>query len=440
MASHLQASKRDSSGATTNPVEENSPRPLRSYENLMVLVLTIAGGVAALDAQAVFYLMPFIAKEFSLTDGQIGFIGSAVLIGWAVGGLAIARVSDRIGRRKPFLIGAFCCFAVLSGLSALATGFLSLVAARFLIGISEGPVIPVKQAIVIAESSPKRRGLNMGIVQNFGAQLLGTLIGPILFVAIGQIWGWRLAFFVAGIPGLAVVLLVWFLLREPGNPDCESAALAPAAPSTPSATSMVGLLRVRNIVLCMLIALCSVAWFFILLTFMPLHLIRVEQLSATSMSAVMSVIGLAGMASSILVPYLSDRFGRRVAISVFSAIGALAPLGVIYAGGNPWAIAVILFLGCQMLGTFPLVMATVPQESVAAASGASATGMVIAIAQIGGGTVGPIAAGWLAERVGSDSPLWLALAFALCAWALSPFIRETRPQRNEPGGFPVGAG
>lgn len=414
------------------PVLASSRRQLNRYENRMVIVLAAAGGVAALDAQAVFFLMPFLASEFALSNEQIGFIGAVVLVGWAVGGVLLARASDRTGKRKAFLVGAFLCFALLSGLSALAIGFVTLLLARALIGLAEGPVIPVKQAIVMAESTPSRRGLNMGIVQNFGAQLLGTLIGPILLVAVAQSVGWRWAFMVAGVPGLIVAFLIWRYIREPA---VATRPLAPIRESSISAPSRgwLHLLGNRNLILCTLIAMASVAWFFIMLTFLPLHLVRTLNLSSDLMSIIMSLIGLAGVTSALVVPMVADRKGRRVAIWVFCAVGAIAPLGALFAGSNVWFIGATLLLGCQMLGTFPLIMATVPQESVNPADAATATGLVIAVAQLGGGAVGPIAAGWLAGRVGSDGPLLLSAALALIATGLAPFLRETKPGRSESG-------
>ena len=79
----------------------------RRYEFTLVLILMLAGGVAAVDAQTVFYIMPFIAQDLHLDNTQIGLIGSAVLVGWSLAALGVALLSDRMGRRKPFIVGAF---------------------------------------------------------------------------------------------------------------------------------------------------------------------------------------------------------------------------------------------------------------------------------------------------------------------------------------------
>jgi predicted MFS family arabinose efflux permease len=290
-----------------------------------------------------------------------------------------------------------------------------------MIGISEGPVIPVKQALVMAESSPARRGINMGIVQNFGAQLIGTLLAPIVLVAIAERVGWRMAFLVAGIPGLIIAAMIWLFLREPpvvGSPSDDAAGV--------TRPSFWRLLCNRNVALCVLIATASVAWFMIMLTFLPLYLVNEGGFSPSIMSVVMSVIGLAGVTSAIIVPYLSDRLGRRVVIISFSAVGALAPFGALLSGSNGLLIGASLLAGCQMLGIFPLIMATVPQESTTPQDRAAVTSLVIAMAQIGGGALGPVAAGWLASLGGDGAALALSGCFAAISLLLAPFLRETR--------------
>ena len=152
--------------------------------------------------------MPFVAEEFALTDGQIRILGIATVAGWSVSGIVVGLMSDRSGKRKPFLIAAFVGLAVLSLFSAATLGFLTLFVARVAIGLAEGPVVPVKQTLVIAESLPKRRGLNMGIVHNFGGQLLGSLLGPLIMVSVAAYVGWRGAFLVAGLPALVVAFLI----------------------------------------------------------------------------------------------------------------------------------------------------------------------------------------------------------------------------------------
>lgn len=399
-----------------------------SYELRLVVILCLAGGVAALDAQAIFYLMPFIADEFALTDGQIGFLGSAVLVGWSLSGLALGLISDRVGKRKPFLIGAFLCLALLSSLSALATGFFTLFLARFLMGMAEGPVIPIKQTMVIAESNPSRRGLNMGIVQNFGAQLLGSLLGPLIMVAIATQLGWRPAFLIAGLPALIIAFLIWQFLREPAVEALPGAA-APVQVQHSGPDGGIArlwrLIRIPNVLLCIAIATPGVAWYFILLTFVPVILVRELGFTPGQMSQAVAMIGAAGVISAALVPGLSDKLGRKWLVVAFCLIGTAAPLGVYFAGSSSLIVGGSLFVGCLMAGTFPLVMATIPQENVPSADRATATSLVLCVSQLGGGVLGPLVAGELAEQVSAFAPILLAIGLALAAALFATLL--TRP-------------
>src|SRR5581483_9744830 len=216
-----------------------------SYENRLLLILTLGGAVAALDAQSLFYLSPFVATSLGLNNTQIGVVSSIVLLTWSISGYVIGSASDRTGRRKPWLVGTFVVFAACSFLSGLAGSFAVLLGARLLMGLAEGPVIPVSQSIMIRNSSPHRRGFNMGLVQNFGAQLVGSLIAPIALVQVAGTLGWHAAFYLAGIPGLLVALLITAFVNEPvgDSPRLEEPAQSPSARALAAHTLPSGVLQ-----------------------------------------------------------------------------------------------------------------------------------------------------------------------------------------------------
>jgi len=397
-----------------------------SYENRLLLILTLGGAVAALDAQSLFYLSPFVATSLGLNNTQIGVVSSIVLLSWSISGYVIGRLSDRSGRRKPWLVATFVMFAACSFLSGLAGSFAVLLGARLVMGLAEGPVIPVSQSIMIRHSSPHRRGFNMGLVQNFGAQLVGSLVGPIVLVQIATTLGWHAAFYIAGAPGLVVALLIAaFVSERTGNSPAPDAAT-----QHPAALGLSGLVRVRNVRLCMLISCCVVAWYFLLLAFLPLYCVRVLRMTATNMSVVMSAIGAAGVLSALLVPALSDRIGRKTVMIVFSFGAVVASMAPLYVGNGLVPLIALVFVGCLTLGTVPLFMATIPLESVPSGDAASATALVMGVGQISGGFLGPALGGVLADRWGLPVPLWMATGAAVLAGLLALRLTETAPRRS----------
>lgn len=395
-----------------------------SYENRLLVILTLGGAVAALDAQSLFFLSPFVVDSLGLNNAQIGVLSSVVLLSWSISGYVIGHLSDRTGRRKPWLVCTFVLFAMCSFFTAWASSFAMLFAARVLIGLAEGPVIPVSQSIMIQNSAPHRRGFNMGVVQNFGAQLIGTLVAPIVLVKVATLFDWHAAFYLAGAPALIVALLIALFVNEPAPVGPGISTVRPAS----AGWDVLRLLRVRNVHLCVLIACCVCAWYFILLSFLPLYCVNVLKLSAADMSYVMSAVGAAGVVSALVVPALSDRFGRKSIITLFVLASITAPLAPIYFGTSLLLLISLVFVGCLVLGTVPLFMATVPLESVPARDAAAATGLVMGLGQTIGGFSGPAIGGMLADQWGLSVPLWIAAGVTVVGAMVCTCLRETAPR------------
>jgi MFS transporter, ACS family, hexuronate transporter len=189
----------------------------RLYPWVLVGLLSYNFGVVYFDRNTLNFLMPLIQPELHLSNKQVGMLGSALSLSWAFAGLAVGRLSDVLGRRKLILVVAALVFSAASVLSGWAGSFAMLLVTRLLMGLAEGGVMPISQALVSAEVDPARRGLAMGVAQNFGANLLSNFLGPIVVVGFGLAFGWRRAFYLAAIPGVAAAFLMLWLVRRRGN-------------------------------------------------------------------------------------------------------------------------------------------------------------------------------------------------------------------------------
>src|SRR2546422_266322 len=185
------------------------------YEQRLIWVLGITFGFLFFDRNAASFLMPFIARDLNFTNQQVGIIASALSFTWALSAFLGGALSDRTGRRKAVLLASAIAFSLCSALSGLAGSFLALFAARFLMGLVEGPFMPVCQSLLASESDDSRRGHNMGVMQNFGSNLLGSFAAPLVLVSIATHWSWRSAFFLAGVPGLVMAVLIARYVHEP---------------------------------------------------------------------------------------------------------------------------------------------------------------------------------------------------------------------------------
>ncbi|MRJ20305.1 MFS transporter [Pseudomonas haemolytica] len=389
------------------------------YENTLLCVLFLTFGFVFFDRLALAFLFPFMANELQLSNSHLGMLSSVLALAWALSGALVGAWSDRRGVRKPLLIIAVILFSLCSALSGLVTGFLSLLLFRGIMGLAEGPILPLSQSLMVEASSPHRRGLNMGLLQGSAAGLLGAVIGPPVLIALAEAYGWRHAFIVSLVPGLLIAWLIWRYVRN------DEPRQAPRV-SDPAAGNRLALLRSRNIVLCTLISCVFLTWFIILISFTPTFLVSVRGYSPSSMGAIMSCLGAAWVLWGFGVPAISDRIGRRPTLVLFSLVAACCPLALLFAP-SPLMLGVLMVLTYTGLGCFTLFMATIPAETVPREVMATALGMIMGVGELVGGFVAPTVAGFAADRFGLSIVMWMSCGGALLAAVLALFLKETAP-------------
>jgi MFS family permease len=410
------------------------PREAKRYENLLVVVLFLAFGFVFFDRQAVPFLFPFISEELGLTNTQLGVITGVLAVTWALSGAAVGKLSDKLGVRKPILIAAILAFSTFSALSGLVSGFLSLLLIRALMGIAEGAVLPMAQSLMIEASEPQRRGLNMGLVQTTSSGLLGGVLAPPIIVGLAQVFGWRTAFYLTIIPGLLIALWIWRTVRErpPASPLLQDdGTWAEPAGHKPSVGEVI---RMRNIWLCMLIAVCMLTWFILILTFTPTYLVTVAGFTPGTMATVMTFLGVAWVIWGFITPAISDRIGRKTTLIVFSAVGVFCPLAVVFIG-SPVALSIAVLVTFVGIGCFSLFMATIPGETISHGALATALGLVMGIGEISGGAIAPVIAGIASDAWGLQSAMYIAAGGAAIAALLATGLHETAPRVLERRGI-----
>src|SRR5580658_8208855 len=404
--------------------ETAQPRSV-SYQVGLVGLLSLNFGILFFDRNALNFVMPFVKPDLGLTNTQVGLTASALSFAWALSALFIGAAADRGGRRKLFLIAATVAFSLCSFISGLATSFLMLLGSRLLMGLAEGGVAPISQTITALAVSPARRGLAMGVMQNFGSNLLGSFAAPVLLVAFATAWGWQRAFFLAGIPGLVSAWLLWRFVREPGNAAIQSPVL-----KEPLASRLGQIMRHRNMVLCAIISILLVSYLVICWSFAPLFLTQVRGFSPRSMSWLMGTLGISATVTSFVVSGISDRIGRRPVMIFTSYLGGILPLGALYYGGSTWILAGMFFFGWALTGLFPLFMGTIPSEFFFTGKTTTAMALVMGTGEVFGGVLSPTLAGWAADRSGLAAPLWIMFGLCVTAGTLALSLSETAPVKQ----------
>ena len=393
----------------------------RAYELRVLILLGLAYGFAYFDRMAMTFLSPFVQADLSLSNTQVGALGSGLSVTWALGAYFVGRWSDSLGKRKPFLLAALVVFSFCSVLSGMAWSFGSLFATRVVMGAAEGPFLPICLAIMVAASADSRRGLNAGIVQNVFGAILGTALAPIVLVWLAETYDWRTAFYAAGVPGLILAVLIWRMIAEPAKTPAEQAAKAPALP-------IWAMLSQRNIATCAIVSCFAVGSAVIGSIFMPLYLNGPKGIDPGTWSWMMAVVGFCPAVGAVLLTALSDRIGRKLPVIVGGLMMAIGPLGLLHVDGSPAVLTAFMFVGWMGMGIFPLFMGVIPAETLGRAMAATAMGLVVAVGELTGGVFGPIVAGLLADNYSLDTALWLQIALALGGGITALALKETNPR------------
>ncbi|MDB5690333.1 MAG: major facilitator superfamily protein [Sphingomonas bacterium] len=406
----------------TDPSRGGAARPPRAYQIGLVALLSINFGIVFFDRNSLNFLMPFVQPELGLTNTMVGVLAGAMSFTWALAAFGMGRLSDKLNSRKGLLILATIIFSVCSFLSGLAQSFALLLGARLLMGAAEGGIMPISQTMVAQAVDPKHRGVAMGVTQNFGSNLLGSFVAPVLLVAFAGTLGWRNTFYLAGVPGLITAALMWWYIRNDPPLPVEIATV-----DRPK-SSLGAVFGDRNVMLCALIAIVLVSYFIITLAFLPIYLTGQRGYDPQTMSWLIGALGLSATANSFITPALSDRIGRKPLMIFAPILGVMIPLAAMYYHGPALLLGVIFGLGWALNGIFPMFMATIPSESVDARHAATAIGLCMGLGEFLGGVLSPALAGMLGDAFGLNAILWVLMALCLLGAALATGLRETAPR------------
>lgn len=310
-----------------------------------------------LDRYMLSVLVPAIKAELSLSDAEIGFInGFAFSIFFAFAAIPIARVADRMSRRKVIAI-SFAIWSAATAVCGLCKTFVQLAIARVVVGVGEAGATPTSHAIIADLYPPERRGLALAIY------VIGSPVGLLIGFATGgwiaDNYGWRAALFAFGIPGLILAAVVWAILPDPPRGFSEPGRAVP--PARPLRDDLAYLWQRHSFrCVCAGAACFALAWFGVML-WLPSFFVRSHNMTVTNVGAWLGVaIGVAQGTGNYLSGLLSDRIGRHDPRRYFwiCTVAMLSPLpfhafAVLWTTPTPALIALFFpfMLGMLMTGS-----------------------------------------------------------------------------------------
>jgi predicted MFS family arabinose efflux permease len=204
---------------------------------LPVALLWGVGLLNYVDRQIIFSQFTLLRHDLHATDAQLGLISSVFL--WIYGAVSpfAGYIGDRWGRKGVILI-SLVVWSAATFLTANAQSVNALLATRALMGFSEAFYLPAALALITARHGAHTRSLATGIHQS--GLYTGIVIGGAWGGWMGEHYGWRPAFTILGVLGIAYGLVVAMFLRDDGERSAR-ASVFPAMANVARAPGFVGL-------------------------------------------------------------------------------------------------------------------------------------------------------------------------------------------------------
>ncbi len=188
-------------------------QPTPSYRRYVLFILTGVYTFNFIDRQILVILAEPIKADLDLSDTQMGLLtGLAFAFFYVLLGIPIARYADK-ANRKNIIAVSLTLWSGMTALSGLSQNYLHLLLARIGVGIGEAGGSPPAHAIISDYYPPKKRATAISIY-TLGVYI-GIFLGFLIGGLIGEAYGWRIALFSLGIPGILYALVVYFTVKEP---------------------------------------------------------------------------------------------------------------------------------------------------------------------------------------------------------------------------------
>lgn len=382
----------------------------------LCLVINLVDGF---DLLVTSFVGPSITREWHLSPSGVGVLLSGGLAGMAIGGLFLAPLADRMGRRTLTL----ACLALASlGMLAAAVSqdFGQLLACRAVTGAAVGAMAASLPVLTSEYANHRRRGLVVALITTgYG---LGSFVAGIASSLLVGSYGWR-AVFVFGSVLTAVLLAAglrylpesmdYLVARRPRHaldklnrilasmgraPEAELPAARSASASASRKVVFESLFRGGNAVRTVLVWMAFIAaqlMFYFASSWTPSLLLKAGMSNQQGISGGV-LFSLGGITGAVLLGLLVSRLGPRRLTAAYFIIGALALiLFSVSLGTLATALAVAVLVGLFLNGTVTGINVIVPSLYPAEAR-ATALGLAVAVSRLGA-VLAPLIAGFLLQ-------------------------------------------
>ena len=344
-----------------------------------------------------------IKDSFNLTDAQAGWLPSLLQVGVALFLIPSAVLADRYARRKVIMVMSLI-WSVFTIATGLATQMWQLLLARFMVGTGEAGYQPAGQTW-LGLTFPKEirtRILSIFMMCMPMGVALGLFVGGYLLSATGD---WRTAFFVFGVPGIILAIIAFFL------PDYKAARKQGEGALSKAYFSQWGdLFKIRSYWLFIITTTLLYFMVFAIQAWMPTAVMRTYDMDPLMVGTALGAVGLLNLLAPIS-GLLADRWQMRskigrplfLVVVTFLALSAIL-VSILIVGKISFQSWLPAYITAALLMAFMVpVMNVLVHDVVPVPVRAAAVGILLAIAQLGGGVLGPVFVGMVSDATGGGA-------------------------------------
>ncbi|MBX5468175.1 MAG: MFS transporter [Firmicutes bacterium] len=428
---------------TTTPVEAGGGSTTRSgYVAVLVIIATLGVLLCAFDSIARNVALPLVLKSVHMNIAQGSLVFSGAFVMTFLGDVFMGPLMDRVGRKWTFIL-ALIAAAIFSGFTAFITAAWQYV----VIGILAGLCLAVLQpaAILVSEEAPARwRGTLISLT--YAGFAMGSIVVSLLGSVILPTGNWRVLFYLSFSP-LLLVLVAWAVLREP--PRSAEALRVKRARDRIARGELVRTeftiderkairgewrqifapdLRRQTIVTAIVGFLLNFSPGLILVLGVA-FVTAYDHLPIGVASFALAIEGFAVLVGTLVSGTLTDRFGPRNVVILFTVLGGIAVALMGIRGGEGWVLTTMAaygFFGQGTLGSWTRYLA----DSFPTRARGSGVGFVNGVYFLGGGTLAPALFGAVMNAGNPAAAAWLAGGVTILGGLILFLGRSIQPRRE----------
>jgi len=405
---------------------------------LALVLLTAISTVGFIDRIVMNVLAVPIQMEFGLNDTQVGLLtGLAFAVLNVALGVVVARYAER-GRRLSLIALGTLLWSIATAACGMVTTWLQLLLARIGVGVGEAVGLPATQSVISDYFPPERRATALGVL--LLAPPIGAFLGSAGGSWIGQEYGWRQAFFIFMIPGLLLALAAWLFVAEPprGRHDAGAGDEVPSLGAV--FQRLVGLKSARQLLAGSTIA--SMVGFG-LNSFMAFLLVRKFEFSLAEAGLFAGLLAsLPGAISVVAGGRIADWLGAHNPAAYARIPGycllVAAPIYMFAITQDDVRLLLLLvFVAALFQYTYLGVTFGVFQNLLHPRMRATGTALLNTVYGLIGQGLGPLAVGFLSDRLateygtGNGLAYAMAITAALYLWGAAHYLLAGRHLRGD---------